>query len=254
MARTRAEAVVWPSRRAGRCRRLTPDGAAVSCCQSSTGWPSGWPGDPAGGLDPGGAWAPSRQRSTIPLPAGRTPVRREGPGPLPGTRPRQGRAFRQRRSGCPCAELRTGTANAGPGYPAWDPGRREPPRRRQTGEGRQKLTGNDTTRAPVGRVAVIIPTYNERENLEAIAAPGPRRGPGRRPAGRRRQQPGRHRRAGRQAGRRGRATSRCCTGRARAAWARPTSPASAGRWTRATAPWSRWTRTARTSPSSCPPC
>ena len=41
--------------------------------------------------------------------------------------------------------------------------------RRQTGEGRQKLTGKDATRTPVGRVAVIMPTYNERENLEAMA-------------------------------------------------------------------------------------
>ncbi len=41
--------------------------------------------------------------------------------------------------------------------------------RRQTGEGRQKLAGKDATRTPVGRVAVIMPTYNERENLEAMA-------------------------------------------------------------------------------------
>jgi len=31
-----------------------------------------------------------------------------------------------------------------------------------------ELTGTDPSGAPVGRVAVIIPTYNERENLEAI--------------------------------------------------------------------------------------
>ncbi len=41
--------------------------------------------------------------------------------------------------------------------------------RRQTREGRQKLAGKDATRTPVGRVAVIMPTYNERENLEAMA-------------------------------------------------------------------------------------
>lgn len=32
------------------------------------------------------------------------------------------------------------------------------------------MTGKDPSRAPVGRVAVIIPTYNERENLEAIVS------------------------------------------------------------------------------------
>ncbi len=32
------------------------------------------------------------------------------------------------------------------------------------------MTETDRPRAPLGRVAVIIPTYNERENLESIAA------------------------------------------------------------------------------------
>ena len=95
-----------------------------------------------------------------------------------------------------------------------------------------------------------MPTYNERENLEAVA--------------------GRVRAAvpsadllvvdddspdgtGELADKLAAGTRTCgsCTGPARAAWARPTWPASGGRWTRATAPWWRWTPTARTSRSSC---
>ena len=48
--------------------------------------------------------------------------------------------------------------------------------------------------ADLGRILVIIPTYNERENLERIVAAGPRGRPGGARPGRRRQQPRRHRR------------------------------------------------------------
>ena len=125
--------------------------------------------------------------------------------------------------------------------------------RRQTGEGRQKLAGKDVARTPVGRVAVIMPTYNERENLEAMAGrvraavpdadllvvddnspdgtgeladklaaeDTPR--PGAAPAGQGRARRRVHRRLRLGAG-------------------------------QATAPRSRWTRTAHTSRSSCPSC
>src|SRR5260370_5451493 len=54
-----------------------------------------------GGLDPGGARAPSRQRRPSPLPTGRTPVRRDARAlfPAPGrrSRPRRGRPAHSRR-------------------------------------------------------------------------------------------------------------------------------------------------------------
>ena len=66
-------------------------------------------------------------------------------------------------------------------------------------------------RPPLGRVLVVIPTYNERDNLEPIVGAGPRRRARRRRPRRRRQQPRRHRRARRRAGRRRRRTCTSCT-------------------------------------------
>ena len=68
-------------------------------------------------------------------------------------------------------------------------------------------------RGPLGRVVVLIPTYNERENLPRIVARRARRRAGGRRPGARRQLPGRHRRGRRRARRA--PTRRCtsCTGR-----------------------------------------
>ncbi len=104
------------------------------------------------------------------------------------------------------------------------------------------------------RVLVIIPTYQERENIEPIVERVLRRGSlGPRPRGGRRQ-PGRHRQ--------GRptpwptTTRACtsCTGPRRPGWVRPTSPVSTGPSTPGTTSWSRWTPTGPTLPNSCPGC
>jgi hypothetical protein len=50
-----------------------------------------------------------------------------------------------------------------------------------------------STAGPVGPVAVIIPTYNERDNIEIIAKRVRSAVPGCAPADRGRQQPGWHR-------------------------------------------------------------
>ena len=112
----------------------------------------------------------------------------------------------------------------------------------------------EPSRGPVGRVVVLIPTYNERENLPRDRGAGAGRRTGRRRAGAGRQLPGRHRRRGRRARCRGRRRARAAPPRPRRGWAPPTSPGSAGRWTTGTTRWSRWTPTARTSPSSCRGC
>ena len=54
--------------------------------------------------------------------------------------------------------------------------------------------------ADLGRVLMVVPTYNERDNLEWIVRPAARGDPAGRRARRRRRLPGRHRRAGRRAG------------------------------------------------------
>ena len=99
-----------------------------------------------------------------------------------------------------------------------------------------------------GRTLVIIPTYNERANLEPVVAPGPGGHPGRRRAGRRRQQPGRHRGDRRPARGRRRPGPRPAPRRRRRGSAGPTSPGSRGGWSVATTCWSRWTPTARHQP------
>ena len=104
------------------------------------------------------------------------------------------------------------------------------------------------------KVLVIIPTYDERENLPLIldrllsavpaahvlvADDGSPDGTG---ADRRR------------AGRRRRAGARPAPDGEGRAWAPPTSPGSAGAWSAGTTCWSRWTPTGRTHRSSCPGC
>src|SRR5215468_5011909 len=99
---------------------------------------------------------------------------------------------------------------------------------------------------PVGPVAVIIPTYNERDNIELItsrvrgAVPGAHvlivddnspDGTGELADKLAGEDPHVH----------------VLHRRARRASGRPTSPGSAGRWSGTMAPWWRWTRTARTS-------
>ena len=87
---------------------------------------------------------------------------------------------------------------------------------------------------PGGPAWLVLPTYNEAENIEALVAAVrdelPRLGPG---AGRRRQLARRHRRDRRPPCRPSTTTSRSCTGRARKGSAPPTSPASATPWRRA---------------------
>ena len=64
--------------------------------------------------------------------------------------------------------------------------------------------GQERRFGPLGTALVIIPTYNEAENIKPIVAPGAEgRARGARPR-RRRQQPRRHRQARRRTGRRGR--------------------------------------------------
>ena len=105
-----------------------------------------------------------------------------------------------------------------------------------------------------GRVLVVIPTYDERLNIEPVVGAGPGRGARRRRAGRRRREPGRHRRASRTVSRPRTGRSTSCTGSGSRASAAPTWPASAGGCSAATTCWWRWTPTGRTSPSSCPTC
>ena len=84
--------------------------------------------------------------------------------------------------------------------------------------------------ADAGPVVVLIPTYNERENLPLIVSPAAcRRAAGGRP-GPGRQLPGRHRRRRRSSWRPTTVRSMSCTGRARTGWAPPTWPGSRGRW------------------------
>ena len=101
---------------------------------------------------------------------------------------------------------------------------------------------------------MIIPTYNEAENIERDHRPGPRIGAGRARPGRRRQLTRRHRQARRPP---------CCRRRprprdapARQGGARRGVPRRlrVGARRTATTSWSRWTPTAPTSPSSCPCC
>ena len=116
------------------------------------------------------------------------------------------------------------------------------------------LTSRERRTGPLGRVAVIIPTYNERDNLGADRHPDPDRCSRRRHPGGRRQQPGRHRRDRRQAGGARRPRSRAAPRRARPGSAPLTSPASTGGWSAVTACWSSMTPTARTTRRICLAC
>ena len=101
-------------------------------------------------------------------------------------------------------------------------------------------------------VLVVIPTYNEAENIESIVDRVLQRRPGDRRAGRRRRLSGRHRRDRRQGrGARGPARARAAPDRQGRPRAPPTWPGSPGDSSAGTTSWSRWTPTARTSPSSC---
>ena len=108
--------------------------------------------------------------------------------------------------------------------------------------------------ADLGRVLVVIPTYNEAENIEPSSARLRASVPEAdvlvvddgSPDG-----TGEHRR---RAGRRRPARARAAPDRQGRASAPPTSPGSAGRWRAGTTWWSRWTPTARTRPRSCPGC
>ena len=101
---------------------------------------------------------------------------------------------------------------------------------------------------------MIIPTYNEAENIKPIVARVRAAVPEARHPRRRRQQPRRHRQARRRArGRRRPRPRPAPQGQGRAS-APPTSRASAGASSTATTSWSRWTPTAPTSPRSCPGC
>ena len=111
-----------------------------------------------------------------------------------------------------------------------------------------------TSFADLGRIVVIIPTFNERATLPVIVArvrdvgargatsSSPTTTPRTAPAASPTSSPPRT------------TTSTSCTGSARRASAPPTSPGSPGRCRRATTSSSRWTPTARTSPSSCRGC
>ena len=105
-----------------------------------------------------------------------------------------------------------------------------------------------------GPVLVVIPTYNERDNLEPLLTRLHAAVPGGRRAGRRRRQPGRHRRAGRQAGRRRPARARAAPHRARPGSAPRTWPGSPSRCRASTRSSSRWTPTAATPPRTCRRC
>ena len=98
---------------------------------------------------------------------------------------------------------------------------------------------------------IVVPTYNERDNVRAIAERLLAALPGARRPVRRRQLARRHRRAARR-DRRGRpARPRACTAPASSASAPPTSRASAGGSPAATSTCSRWTPTAATIRSTC---
>ena len=60
------------------CRRGCAGGEGISSSWYQVQYRGGLPRPRlGGGLDPGGAWAPSRQRRPISLPTGRIPVRRD---------------------------------------------------------------------------------------------------------------------------------------------------------------------------------
>ena len=73
---------------------------------------------------------------------------------------------------------------------------------------------------------IVLPTYNERDNIEPFLRAAAIGQPDARGAGGRRQQPRRHRRPRSRARRASSAASRCCSATPRRAWAAPTGPAS----------------------------
>ena len=112
-----------------------------------------------------------------------------------------------------------------------------------------------TTGEPdLGRVLMVVPTYNEAENLEWIVGRLREAQPERRRPRRRRRLARRHRRPRRRAGGGRPGRPRAAPRARRPVWARRTSPASPGRSRPATTSSARWTRTARTSPSSWTAC
>ena len=176
------------------------EGQSVLLCQAQQGRGLLLRPRLGGGLDPGGARAPSRQRRTSPLPTGRTPVRRDARALFPAADGlRSGSSVPGQASSQICD---VGAGSAGSNI-LFDRRACPLPDCSPAEAGTLSELPIRRTAGPLGRVAVIIPTYNERENLESIAARVRGAVPDGRPAGRRRQQPGRHRRARRQA-RRGR--------------------------------------------------
>ena len=113
--------------------------------------------------------------------------------------------------------------------------------------------GHDRRRA-LGRVVMVIPTYNEADNLAWIVGRLRAAQPGGRRAGRRRQLARRHRRDRRRARRRRPRGARPAPDREGRPGRGVPRTASRGRSTPATTSSARWTPTAPTSPSSCTGC
>ena len=148
----------------------------------------------------------------------------------------------------------------GPGrrWPAARAGAQRParPRAAAAADPRPERPPPPRGRRGLGRVLVVIPTYNERENLAADRAPGcapPYPAPT--SWWSTTAQPGRHRRDRRRAGRRRRPRARPAPAAARQGLgAAYLAGFGWGAASAATTCSSRWTPTARTSPSSCRRC
>ena len=138
--------------------------------------------------------------------------------------------------------------------------RRALPRHRPLTVGEQEAAPQQEQTARVGLAAgrgvwVVLPTYNERENLEAHQRRDPGGAARGRAAHRRRQLAGRHRRCWPTPSPPASRGSRCCTAPARRGWAPPTATGSAGRWgSPACGRWCRWTPTSATIRRTCRGC
>ena len=168
-------------------RRLTPAGGLLSYCEvrHRAGPPWGCPGRRCAGLGKGPGHPVDNGAGLVADGVDSGP--KGGPGPL--------FALFHLARGCLPGLALAGSHGNLHGRPP--PGRGGACRARQGHRhwaGRRVLTVMDGSEQPTGRIAVIIPTYNERENIDDRRAAGFAAPCRRRRAGRRRLLPGRHRR------------------------------------------------------------
>src|SRR5207302_4717701 len=121
-----------------------------------------------------GARAPSRQRRTNTLPTGWTPVRRCCQGPFtlcPAGRVGRTGARRDEQGFGRGACCGSGDASAAISWPALSVTYFRSKYRllTYTAIGRIVTEANPSAEPPAGRIVIVMPTYNERQNLESVA-------------------------------------------------------------------------------------